>query len=62
MKLSEAQIRALEEIEANNHDDCTQMLPVGLVCLAKEANGSYVFPPKIVLTDSGLAALQEARG
>lgn len=59
-RLTEPQMRALREIDAGRRDDCTVMLPPGMVCLERGADGIATFPPKIVLTDRGREVLASA--
>lgn len=55
-RLTPAQASTLEEIEQGVEDDCTVMLPPGMVYLRKD-----VWPPKIVLTDAGREVLEHHR-
>lgn len=54
-KLTEAQMETLRVIASGEQDDCTVMLPAGLIQLDKEQ-----FPPRIVLTDRGREMLTDA--
>ena len=55
-RLTAAQASTLAEIDRGVEDDCTVMLPPGMVHLQKD-----VWPPKIVLTETGRRALEHQR-